>query len=175
MLIYNQPRCCPTSPQSLTRFGANSTRSGELTRAVIDTNLFISALLLGRGIPYELLVSLRKREFDLVMSDFQIQELHRVLMRPKFIERYAISGEQLLDLHRLIERVAERVTEEQDIVSLPAVRDPHDTPILASAIIGRADYLVTGDNDLLVLAGDPHLGELQIVTAAAFVDILRNT
>lgn len=53
-----------------------------------------------------------------------------------------------------------------------SVRDPKDEHILAAALGGEADYLVTGDQDLLVLAGDPRLGSLQIVTVAAFMDIL---
>lgn len=56
-------------------------------------------------------------------------------------------------------------------IPLP-VRDPKDVHILATALGGDADYLVTGDHDLLVLRGDPRLGRLQIVTAAEFLAIL---
>jgi predicted nucleic acid-binding protein len=52
------------------------------------------------------------------------------------------------------------------------VRDPSDEHILALAITGNADYLVTGDDDLLTLAGDPRLPGLQIVTFVAFLGIL---
>jgi predicted nucleic acid-binding protein len=57
--------------------------------------------------------------------------------------------------------------------SLPIdVRDEKDERVLEAALGGRADYLVTGDNDLLVLAGDPRLGALRIVTARAFLELL---
>jgi predicted nucleic acid-binding protein len=52
------------------------------------------------------------------------------------------------------------------------VRDVKDEPILAAAFGGQADYIVTGDKDLLVLDGDPRLGKLRIVTARAFLDVL---
>jgi predicted nucleic acid-binding protein len=47
-----------------------------------------------------------------------------------------------------------------------------DERILGAALAGNADFLVTGDEDLLVLAGDPRLGSLRIVTVAAFLAIL---
>jgi predicted nucleic acid-binding protein len=53
-----------------------------------------------------------------------------------------------------------------------AVRDSKDEPILASGLGGRADYLVTGDKDQLVLAGDPGLGTLKIVTVTEFLAVL---
>lgn len=59
---------------------------------------------------------------------------------------------------------------------LPApitVRDPLDEHILALAVTGGADYLITGDNDLLVLAGDPRLDALRIVTVAEFLGVLE--
>lgn len=52
------------------------------------------------------------------------------------------------------------------------VRDPKDVPILAAAIGGGADVLITGDNDLLVLSGDTRLGELRIMTAGQFLQLI---
>ena len=52
------------------------------------------------------------------------------------------------------------------------VRDPKDEHVLAAALSGKADYLVTGDEDLLHLDGDPKLGNLQIITAREFVNLL---
>jgi hypothetical protein len=52
------------------------------------------------------------------------------------------------------------------------VRDPKDEQILGTALASDADYLVTGDEDLLELAGDPRLGTLTIVTVVDFLAIL---
>ncbi|HEX5501645.1 MAG TPA: hypothetical protein VFW96_03425 [Thermomicrobiales bacterium] len=46
--------------------------------------------------------------------------------------------------------------------------------VLAAALGGSADYRVTGDDDLLALAGDPRLGALRIVTVRAFLDLLAD-
>ena len=52
------------------------------------------------------------------------------------------------------------------------MRDPKDEPILAAALGGGADYLVTGDADLLIYRGDSRLGSLQIVTVHQFLAVL---
>ena len=51
-------------------------------------------------------------------------------------------------------------------------RDPKDDPLLAVALSGHADYLITGDDDLLVLDGEPALGTLRIVTVRDFLQLL---
>lgn len=55
-----------------------------------------------------------------------------------------------------------------------AVRDVKDEKILASAVDGTVDYLVTGDIDLLILNGNPALGVLKIVTVRDFISILSS-
>jgi predicted nucleic acid-binding protein len=55
------------------------------------------------------------------------------------------------------------------------VRDHLDQKFLDAALTGRADFLVTGDNDLLVHAGDPRLGALRIVAARAFLEAIGST
>jgi predicted nucleic acid-binding protein len=45
--------------------------------------------------------------------------------------------------------------------------------MVLAAALGNADYLVTGDDDLLVLADDPRLGQLRILTVTAFLNILK--
>jgi predicted nucleic acid-binding protein len=54
------------------------------------------------------------------------------------------------------------------------IRDPKDERVLAAALGGRADYLVTGDDDLLVLNGDPRIRTLKIVTVREFLDLLSH-
>lgn len=73
---------------------------------------------------------------------------------------------------KLIDERMER--EDPLILDEPAVevRDPDDVAILATAIAGHADHLVTGDADLLVLADEPALVPLRIVTIREMLDIL---
>lgn len=55
------------------------------------------------------------------------------------------------------------------------VRDPKDEQVLATALGGKAEYLLTGDDDLLVLNGDSKLGRLQIVPGGVFLELLQSS
>lgn len=139
--------------------------------AVVDTNLFVSGSILKRGDPHQLLLAWRSGAFTLVTSDEQREELHDVLHRSEIAERYSLSGAEISALLRRIDRIAVRTALRG---SLPVkVRDPQDEKILATALGGKADYLVTGDADLLELAGHPKLGSLNIVTVKAFLETLQ--
>ena len=138
-------------------------------KAIIDTNLFVSASILHRGAPYELLGTWERNAFALLTSRDQRREVRSTLSRPKFV-RYGVSSVQVTSL---LKRMAAQSTLVTPLSVLPLhVRDVKDEPILAAALGGSADYLVTGDDDLLVLDGDPRLGNLRIVTARAFLDVL---
>jgi putative PIN family toxin of toxin-antitoxin system len=139
-------------------------------KAVVDTNLFVSASLLQRGAPHDLLAAWERNEFLLLISSDQRAEVSNTLIRPKFA-RYGVTPAQT---RSLLNRIVKQTVIAVPVADLPLpVRDVKDEPILASALGGDADYLVTGDDDLLVLDGDPRLGKLRIVTARAFLDVLR--
>ena len=84
--------------------------------------------------------------FDLLISQQEIDELTLVLKRPKF-QKY-INAEQIETLISLILRRS-IVIEVSSQIALS--RDPKDDYLLALSIDGHADYLITGDKDLLVL------------------------
>ena len=93
-----------------------------------------------------------------------------VLSRPSLLRSVRVPVEHVNELLDLLEHSVQRV---KPLGQLPVdVRDPKDEAILGAAIAGNADFLVTGDNDLLVLADDPLLGRLQIVSARKFLDII---
>ena len=139
-------------------------------RAVVDTNLFVSGIILKRDVPYLLLESWHHGLFILVTSQLLRAELEEVLKRPEICQKYQIHPEETSLLINLFDQKAEKVT---PIKKLPVqIRDPKDEVVLATALGGRADYLVTGDNDLLVLNNHPKLGKLLILTAREFLDQL---
>ncbi|MCL5946824.1 MAG: putative toxin-antitoxin system toxin component, PIN family [Chloroflexi bacterium] len=139
-------------------------------KAVVDTNLFISGMILKRGRPFALLEAWRARWFILLIGDQQRDELAAVLQRAKLRERYDLPPEDVALLLRLVDAAAVRVPLSR---RLPvSVRDAKDEMILASALGGQAGYLVTGDSDLLILRNNPHLGDLKIVTVAEFLAVL---
>lgn len=138
-------------------------------RAIVDTNLFVSAMLFRRGNPYALLTAWRTNAFELLLSDDQYAELADVFSRPQIVQRYRVPAN---DLDVLFAGFA-RATRVRPSSPVPVVvRDPDDVPILAAALGGEADYLVTGDAGLLDLRHDAKLGNLRIVTVAEFFAIL---
>ncbi|GIW05497.1 MAG: twitching motility protein PilT [Dehalococcoidia bacterium] len=144
--------------------------AARLLSAVVDTNIFVSAVLSPRGTPARILAALQSSSFQLISSRDQQQELADVLAREALFGRYQVSRAERDDFIELFGLRARLV---EPTKRLPvSVRDPKDSMLLAAALGGRADYLVSGDSDLLELAGDPRLGRLSVLTAAAFVAVL---
>ena len=112
-------------------------------RIVLDSNVLVSALL-GQGGPRRLLLHL-SREHTIVSSVQMLAELEDVLHREKF----QLTDSQISDYLSLI--IAGSTV--LDVADYPDIikADPDDDVILASALEGKADYLVTGDKHLLSL------------------------
>jgi putative PIN family toxin of toxin-antitoxin system len=97
-------------------------------------------------------------------------EVIRVLERPRIRTKYGLTPERIAELQERLVRTAELVT---PLSPLPVhSRDAHDDLFLAIALGGNAEYLITGDDDLLVLDGHRALGRLRIVTVRDFLEIL---
>jgi len=117
-------------------------------RLVIDTNILVSALLAATSLPAQLVVLWRAGQFDLLTTADQLDELMRVTRYPKIRERLApaVAGRLVNDLRALA----------TTLDKLPVVEvssDPDDNYLLALAVAGAADFLVTGDKrDLLGIA-----------------------
>jgi putative PIN family toxin of toxin-antitoxin system len=115
-------------------------------RLVIDTNVLISAALQSRGTPAQLLDALRRSPATLLFSHETQEELATRLLKGKF-DRYVSSAGRLKFLAQL-DAVAEYVA----ITGRPmGCRDRDDDKFLETAVLGLADCLISGDNDLLAL------------------------
>lgn len=129
-------------------------------RFVYDVNVIISAVLLPGSKPDH---ALRKAQDlgELLASESMWLELEQVLARPKF-NRYITLEERndfLLDLSETIHFI--NVTEQ-----INECRDPKDNKYLELAVSGKAECIVTGDDDLLVL--NPFRG-IEILTIQEFL------
>lgn len=135
-------------------------------RAVVDVNVLISGVLSARGGSAEVLRASRDGRFELVVSEMLLAEHTRALAYPKLRKR--IPPEKAAAFANW---VRDHASLADDPESPPPVRsrDPDDNYLLALAISRRA-YLVTGDQDLLVLGDD-----LPILTPDQFATMLRET
>jgi putative PIN family toxin of toxin-antitoxin system len=141
-----------------------------LPRAVVDTNLVVSGVVVKRGHPLALFQQWQQGRFRLLLSSPLRNEYANVLYRPKLLTAHGVARDDIDAFLRLVDTDSEFVT---PAVTLPVVvRDPKDEPVLAAALGGNADFLVTGDDDLLALAGDPRLGRLRIVTVVVFLPLV---
>ena len=113
-------------------------------RLVVDTNIWIS-FLIGKSLK-SLAPLLYEQSVTILFSEELLSELISVLKRDKFKKYF--SNEQIEEFLELIEQVSEMITVTA-IIDL--CRDKKDNFLLALAQDGKADYLITGDKDLLVL------------------------
>lgn len=135
-------------------------------RVVLDTNVLVSALLFGRGRLIWIRHAWQAGELVPLMSRETAAELLTVLRYPKF-QLSSLEREDLLaDLLPFCETISVDVA----LSDMPSCRDDHDRKFLAVAVAGGADRLVTGDVDLLALAGS---FPIPIVTPAALLADVR--
>lgn len=120
---------------------------GEL-RAVIDTNVIVSAFISPNGPPAGIIRALEAGRFVMVTSLAINEEVLEVVCRPGLWGRYGFSL-HAADIAHIVWKRAEMVVEPPTVT---VSRDPKDDKILSAAVGGRANYIVTGDiKDLLSL------------------------
>ena len=131
-----------------------------MIRAVLDTNVILSALLFG-GPPGELIRAWQTRRFRLLLSRAVLEEVLRALAYPKF---HLTEGE----IRGLLEEELIPFAETVIIRRRPVVRlrNPDDLDVVACALTGRARYLVTGDAYLLSLE---RIRQVEVIRPAEFV------
>ena len=135
-------------------------------RVVLDTNCIISALLFSSPALAWLRQSWQGGEIAPLVSKDTVNELLRVLAYPKFMLTQAEQGLLLADFLPYAETVVAFDIPD----NLPIVRDQVDQMFLNLAVAGKAEALVTGDNELLVHKQD--IDSLLILTANEFKDWL---
>jgi uncharacterized protein len=111
-------------------------------KVVLDTNVLIAALI-ARGVCHELLEHCVLRHV-LFTSEFILEETQE-----KLIEKFAYSAELAAEAIGIL-RTRMRVVTPSKLES-QVCRDPDDDNILAAAVSGICDCIITGDKDLLVL------------------------
>lgn len=132
-------------------------------RLVFDTNVLISGLLSSGSISQKIF-DYAEANSEILISEETFQELAEVLTRPKF-DRY-ITLEKRAKLLKFLSIKAEII---KITTKITACRDPKDNKFLEVALHGNANYLLSGDQDLLIL--NP-FEEIPIITPAEFINIV---
>lgn len=137
------------------------------TRVVLDTNVVLSGLLSAKGPPALILDAWLQDRFILITSLYLIREVEHVLSYPRLVQRLNLTKkEQNTFLAALLAR--SEVTPGKLQLS-GITRDPQDDALIACAVEGRADVVVSGDQDILVLG---EYQGIQMVTPRRFIEML---
>jgi putative PIN family toxin of toxin-antitoxin system len=132
-------------------------------RVVLDTNVLLSGIAYPASVPGKILAAWRHGSVDVLLCTHILDELRRVL--PRLKQRHGLSSAEIEDLVDILAIQAELV--EPLAAAEPELRDAADQSVLGALLTARkgsgADYLITGDKDLLVLAA-----RYPIITPAQF-------
>lgn len=138
-----------------------------MLRAVLDANVFVSAAIRPESPPGAILEELLRRgSFELVLSPAVVEEVSRALKYPKLRKYFRRS----FDSERWLENLVLLSYFVAGGYRLARVcRDPDDDKYIAAALEGRADFVVTGDSDLLNIK---QYEQVRIVTPRMFLHLL---
>ena len=137
-------------------------------RLVIDSNVWIAALISPTGTARQLVDAVLDNDIDILMSEATFTELMSRLDRPKF-DRYREPEAWNLFVSELVELA---LWLEDAGTATGISRDADDDKFLALAVTGQADAIISGDSDLLELV--THDG-IPVLTPAQFLQHLRDS
>jgi putative PIN family toxin of toxin-antitoxin system len=127
-------------------------------RVVLDTNVLVSGLAYPGSVPGRIVAAWRQGGLEVVLSRYILDEMVRVLPRLSRIRMTPAEIRDLADSFMFLADVVEPGgTPDENL------RDPADQPVLLTLVAAKANYLITGDKDLLALAS-----RYPIVTPAEF-------
>ncbi len=138
-----------------------------MVRVVLDTNVVVSAYLVSTGKPALILSAARQGKVDICLSEEILQEIKRTLLRPK-LQKIHKSTPQEID--RFLRAFAEVVDLVPGMMQVDEVDDdPDDNKVLACALEGKADFIVSGDHHLTDIGS---FRGIPIVKPDAFLGIM---
>lgn len=121
-------------------------------RVVLDTNVWVSGLLVPQGKSGMIIDAWRQGHLSVVVSQPIFQEIERVLLYPKISKRLKWDGIKIRHYINLLSLLTEEVNIKN--CSVVVQKDFDDSPILETLITSQSDWLVTGDKVLLELQSD---------------------
>ncbi len=139
-----------------------------MTKAVLDTNVFVSALINSKGKPAQIVAHASEGRFVLLLCDEIIKEIDVALHRKHIQKRFHPSEDTIDAFLEKIRRLGKfvEITEIENLIP----QDPPDNVVLACAVEGDADYLVSGNLHFLNLK---EYRSVKMTTPAQFLEILK--
>jgi putative PIN family toxin of toxin-antitoxin system len=138
-----------------------------MIRAVVDSNILIRALIKPGGSVGPVLTSLRAGIYQLITSEPLLDELIAKLALPRIRGKYNLIDEDIETVLAFIALRGRIVTPDR---AIRVCRDPKDDMVLEAAVAGEADYIVTGDEDVVVLG---NFEGIEIVGTRPFIEGLE--
>lgn len=141
-------------------------------KVLIDTNVYLSYILAPdrEGVITAVVAAcLSLDEIDLIAPPAQITEFAEKAANKRYF-RSRIPQAAVEHFVMQLKALGELLPLPEDLTTYS--RDPKDDYLIVYGVVNETDYLITGDQDLLVLR---RVGQLQIVTPAAFLKLLRET
>ena len=134
--------------------------------AVVDTSVLVSAFLFPKSLPGRVFALAEEGVYALYFSPILLEELKRSLNNPRLKKRYGHTDEDIrawcAGLHEVGSNILKPLPDIESVC-----RDLDDDHVIAAALMVGADWIVTGDKDLLDLAR--HKG-IRMVNAREFLD-----
>jgi len=138
----------------------------EKLRAVIDTQIFLRAVINQRSLPAKIVYDYED-DYIFIVSEATLAEIEDVISRPKVRKKFEFPENQISELLIRLARGERTIVHD-----IPAIsRDSKDDMILACALSGNAHYIVSEDQDLLVLNT---YKEIKIIDALDFLRVLES-
>lgn len=139
-----------------------------MIRAVIDANLFVSAILTTKGKPARILNLVREEKVKLITSLPILEEVRRVLLYPRIKKLHQFSPKEVDEQLKRITYLAHFTTGKTEIKAIEV--DPTDNKYLECAVEGDAEFIISGDHhlrDMKVFEG------IRIVSPAEFIELIE--
>lgn len=138
-----------------------------MLKAVLDSNVIVSALLVNRGKPAQIIGHARSGSFQCLLSQEILAEVRRIVHRKHIQKKYDVPEEKIEALLSVMQEISAWVTIQN--VENVITNDPPDNLVLACAVEGGADYLVSGNLHFVNLK---QYRNVKMVTPSEFLEIL---
>ncbi len=142
-----------------------------MMRIILDTNVMVSAILSPRSTSAQIIRLVLDGVVNLIISHDILDETLRVIRYPKLVKLMKKNGVALKEVEYVIDRLSAIAVVTPGKLTLDVIQDdPSDNKILACAVEGEVDFIISGDHHLIELK---EFQGIPIVNPATFVAIIK--